>query len=380
MKVFLIAGEPSGDRLAAALMAGLRELQPDVEFQGIAGPLMQAQGMDSLFDMSELSVMGLAEILPKYRHLKRRIAQTADSVVAAHPDVLITVDSPDFSLRVAGLVKAQSAIRTVHYVAPTVWAWRAGRAAKMAKMIDHVLALFPFEPPYMQAEGMACDFVGHPIVSERAVTAEDVDALRCAYKIEGPTLVVLPGSRKGEVNRMMDVFVQTLRDVRFKDHTLLFPTLPHLVPLLRPHLDSLNQKTVLIDGYGLSAEDAAHQRQTALTAADFALAASGTISLELARADTPMVIAYDMNWLSRQIIGRMLKTDTVTLVNLVSETRTVPEFIGAGCKTHLIADGLAQLMSDPQSQRAASALTMQRLGQGQEAPGLCAARAVLNRL
>ncbi|MGB1234620.1 MAG: lipid-A-disaccharide synthase [Planktomarina sp.] len=380
MKVFLIAGEPSGDRLAAALMAGLRDLCSDIEFIGVAGPLMQAQGMDSLFDMSELSVMGLAEVLPKYRHLKRRITQTADAVVAAQPHVLITVDSPDFSLRVARLVKDQSDIRTVHYVAPTVWAWRPGRAAKMAKMIDHVLALFPFEPPYMEAEGMACDFVGHPIVAERAVTDAEVAQLRAEHNIDGPTLVVLPGSRKGEVSRMMDVFAETLRDDRFEGHTLLFPTLPHLVPILQPYLDRLAQKYVLIDGQGLTANDAAHLRQTALTAANFALAASGTISLELARAQTPMVIAYDMNWLSRQIIGRMLTTDTVTLVNLVSDTRTVPEFIGANCQPDLIADGLMQLMADPSSQRDASELTMQRLGLGQEAPGLRAARAVLKRL
>ncbi|MCI5097851.1 MAG: lipid-A-disaccharide synthase, partial [Rhodobacteraceae bacterium] len=150
LRVFLLAGEPSGDRLGAALMEGLQQLVPDVRFDGVGGPLMQAKGLTSRFPMEELSVMGIAEVLPKYRHLKRRIRETADAVIETQPDVLITIDSPDFSFRVARLVREQSAVRTVHYVAPSVWAWRPKRAAKMARMIDHVLALLPFEPPYMQ--------------------------------------------------------------------------------------------------------------------------------------------------------------------------------------------------------------------------------------
>ena len=180
LRVFILAGEPSGDKLGGALMAGLRTLRPDVVFEGIGGVQMQAAGLQSRFDMSELSVMGLAEILPKYHHLKRRIAETAQAVIALQPDVLITIDSPDFSLRVAKLVKAGSTIRTVHYVAPTVWAWRPGRAGKMARYIDHVLALLPFEPPLMQAAGMRCDFVGHPVVAEPVATEADAKAFRAA--------------------------------------------------------------------------------------------------------------------------------------------------------------------------------------------------------
>lgn len=182
IRVFLIAGEASGDKLGAALMAGLKSLT-EVEFFGVGGPLMEAEGLQSRFPMDELSVMGIAEILPKYRHLMRRINETAEAVVQINPDVLITIDSPDFCLRVARRVKAKSQIRTVHYVAPTVWAWRSGRAAKMAKVIDHVLALFPFEPPYMEAAGMECDFVGHPVVAERIATQTEADAFRALHGI-----------------------------------------------------------------------------------------------------------------------------------------------------------------------------------------------------
>ena len=207
MKVFIIAGEPSGDRLGGALMAGLKSLRPDITFDGIGGTDMAAEGLTSRFDMSELSVMGIAEILPKYKSLMARINETAQAVIEAKPDVMITIDSPDFSLRVAKRVKAASDIRTVHYVAPTVWAWRPGRAKKMARYIDHVLALFPFEPPLMEAEGMACDFVGHPVVGEKIATHREAAAFRQAHEIgDAPLMLVLPGSRRSEVARLSDVF------------------------------------------------------------------------------------------------------------------------------------------------------------------------------
>ncbi|MCP4208998.1 MAG: lipid-A-disaccharide synthase, partial [Shimia sp.] len=160
MKVFLVAGELSGDRLGEALMEGLRQLVPDAAFAGVGGPLMAAQGLESLFPMDELSVMGIAEVLPKYRHLVKRMHQTAEAALDWQPDVMVTIDSPDFCLRVAREVKAKSGLRCVHYVAPSVWAWRPKRAEKMAKHVDQVLALLPFEPSYMEAVGLRCDFVG----------------------------------------------------------------------------------------------------------------------------------------------------------------------------------------------------------------------------
>ncbi len=184
LHVFLIAGEPSGDRLGAALMAGLKALHPGVTFAGIGGSAMAEEGLTSLFPMEELSIMGLVEVLPKYLHLKRRIRETAAAALAAAPAALITIDSPDFCLRVAALVKAaQPQRKTIHYVAPSVWAWRPGRAQKMARVIDHVLALLPFEPPYMTAAGMTCDFVGHPVVAEPVASPAEAQAFRAAHGI-----------------------------------------------------------------------------------------------------------------------------------------------------------------------------------------------------
>ncbi len=384
MKVFVIAGEPSGDKLGAALMAGLKELAPGVTFDGVGGAGMIREGMVSRFPMEELSVMGLAEVLPRYFDLKRRIAEVAEAVLEAQPDVLITIDSPDFCLRVAKRVKAASSLRIVHYVAPTVWAWRPKRAEKMAALVDQVLALLPFEPPYMEAAGVACDFVGHPVVAEPVAAEEEAGAFREAYGIgDAPCLLVLPGSRRGEVARLAPVFGEVLEQVVAAQPGLrvVVPTVASVLEDVRALTEGWPGRPVIL---GPDEEAQAFPRgaakRAAFRAADGALAASGTVSLELAAAGTPMVIAYDMAWLSRQIIGRMLRVDTVTLVNLVSETRAVPEFIGAECVPERIAPALLEVLAAPGAQEAAMRSTMERLGRGGEAPGLRAARAVLNRL
>jgi lipid-A-disaccharide synthase len=379
MRVFITAGEPSGDRLGAALMAGLNELVPDVTFRGIGGPLMQAQGLDSLFPMDEISIMGITEILLEYRALKGRIRQTADAVVAEQPDVLITVDLPEFSLRVARLVKAVSDVRVVHYVAPTVWAWRPKRAQKMAAHVDQVLALLPFEPPYMEAAGIACDFVGHPVVMEPQASEAEAAAFRERHGIKGEMALVLPGSRRSEVGRLMPVFAQAARAL-----LAARPGLRLVIPAAGPVAGAVREAVSDWPGDPLviaPADDpGGMQKRAAFKAADVALAASGTVSLELAAAGTPMVIAYDMSWLSRQIIGRMLRVDSVTLVNLVAESRTVPEFIGAKCQPGPIAEAVGKVLEAPGAQIEAMDLTMERLGRGGERPGLRAARAVLDRL
>ncbi|MXQ07207.1 lipid-A-disaccharide synthase [Alphaproteobacteria bacterium GH1-50] len=384
MKLYLLAGEPSGDKLGGALMAGLKALLPDVEFAGVGGPLMEAEGLSSLFPMDELSVMGIAEVLPKYPELKRRLNQTADDVIAKAPDALITIDSPDFSLRLARLVKERSDIRTVHYVAPSVWAWRAGRAAKMAKSIDHVLALLPFEPPYMEAEGMRCDFVGHPIVAEPVASMAEADAFRKGKGIgDAPMLVVLPGSRRAEVGRLAPIFGEALRVVLGQ-----VPKARVVVPAARPVASAVIEAVatwpgapIVLDPRGDPQAD--RMKRAAFRAADAALAASGTVSLELAASETPMVVAYDMNWLSWQIMSRMAKVDTVTLVNLVTGRKAIPEFLGPACQPKPVGEALATLMTDDRQrafQHAAMSETMTALGRGGEAPGLRAARAVLDGL
>lgn len=375
MRIFLIAGEPSGDSLGQAVMAGLKALLPEVEFDGVGGPKMQSEGLISRFEMSELSVMGIAEVLPKYFHLKRRIAEMAEAVMQTRPDVVLTIDSPDFCLRVAKLVKAKSGVRTIHYVAPSVWAWRPGRADKMARVIDHVLALLPFEPPLMQVAGMTSDFVGHPIVAEPIATDDEAQGFRREHGIEdtAPLVLVLPGSRKGEVGRMAPVFGKALQ-VFQSDHprarTVLVAA-PAVEGMVREKIESWSVPAIVISGGDLVAKRAAFR------AADLALAASGTVSLELAAADTPMVIGYKMNPLSYRLIRSMALIDTVTLVNIVTKTRVIPECLGPGCTPEALAGAMAMVHDNPASQIEAFAQTMQMLGKQGEEPGMRAARSVL---
>jgi len=385
VKLFLLAGEPSGDKLGAALMAGLKTLAPGVEFIGVGGPLMQSQGLASLFPMRELAVMGMAEVLPRIPHLMQRIRQTAQAAVGLGATALITIDSPDFCFRVARRVKtAAPNMRTIHYVAPSVWAWRPGRAKRMAQYIDHVLALLPFEPPHMAAAGMGCDFVGHPVATD-PVPGHDEEALfRIEHDINphAPIIVVLPGSRRNEVSRMMPVFAEALADFvsRFADVRVVVPAVAATAAQVTEGIRRWPGRPVLLDPRGRRPIDVEANKRRAFAAAGVALAASGTVSLELAAAATPMVIAYDMNWFSRRLIGALLKVDTVTLVNLVTNTRAVPEFLGADCRAQPIAAALVRLIEDPvmrSAQIAAERDAMQRLGRGGEAAGLRAARAVM---
>lgn len=374
MKVFVIAGEPSGDKLGAALMAGLHSLMPDARFDGVGGEAMAAMGLESRFPMSDLSVMGLAEVLPRLSLLRRRIRETAAAIADARPDIVITIDSPDFCLRVLRLARdARPDLPVVHYVAPSVWAWRPGRAARMAPLVDHVLALLPFEPPYMRAAGMSCDFVGHPVVTEGRATAAEIAELRA--QVAGPVMLALPGSRRGEITRLAPRFGAALAQALPDGMTVLVPSVASQADLMRAQVVRWSVPALVLDE--------PHTKRAAFAIADHALAASGTVSLELAANDTPMVIAYDVNPLSRLIAERLIRLDTVTLVNLVSETRAVPECLGRACTVPNIAQALRRLVEDDAAraaQRAAMAITLDRLGRGGDAPGLRAARSVLGFL
>ncbi|MGY6410442.1 MAG: lipid-A-disaccharide synthase [Alkalilacustris sp.] len=381
MKLFLVAGEPSGDALGGALMEGLRTRAPGVRFAGVGGPRMAASGLSSLFPMQELSVMGLAEVLPRYPALRRRMIQTADAVLAEPPAALITIDSPDFGLRVAARVRAaRPGLRTIHYVAPSVWAWRPGRAAKMARVIDHVLALLPFEPPWMEAAGMTCDFVGHPIAASPPPDPAAVAAFRAAHGLgEAPVILALPGSRMGEVARLGPRFGATLAQVvpQIPGARVVVPTLPAVAEAVRALTATWPGDPVVIEGGGQA------ERRAAFGCGRAALAASGTVSLDLAAAGVPMVIGYDTHPLTRLIMERLVRVDTVTLVNLVSETRAVPECLGRACTPARLAPPLMALMADGPAraaQIAAMALCMERLGRGGPPPGERAAASVLARL
>ena len=384
MKVFILAGEPSGDKLGGALMAGLSSLGP-VEFQGVGGASMQEQGLKSVFDMTDLSVMGLLEVLPRIPKILRRIKQTVAAAQAFAPDVLITIDSPDFCLRVARKLKeANPNLKVVHYVAPSVWGWRPERAQKMAKSVDHVLALLPFETPYMTAAGMSCDFVGHPLVAEPVPTEAEMDALADELELRRdlPIICLLPGSRKGEVARMGPVLrwsitksAQTVAGVQ-----ILLPAAGAVVDQVKKMVEPWPLRTYILDPTGFSAAEAEHRKRTAFHLSTVALATSGTVSLELAAAECPMVVGYRANYLTTRMVKKLAQIDTVNLINIVTDTRVIPEFLFENCITEKIGPALLALLTDKVAhaeQRAACAQTIDALGRGGEDPGIRAAKSVM---
>ncbi|MEO1722395.1 MAG: lipid-A-disaccharide synthase [Pseudomonadota bacterium] len=380
-RLFLIAGEPSGDRLGGALITALRELAPGLKIAGVGGQAMRAAGLRPIFGIEALSVMGITEVVPKLPTILRLMREAREACLAFEPDALITIDAPSFGLRVAkGVRQAAPGIRTVHYVAPSVWAWRPGRARRMAAFVDQVLAILPFEPPYMEAAGMRCDFVGHPVAGEQVASEAEVAAFRAAYGVEGPLLLVAPGSRAGEVGRMGPVFTETLARLRAAS-----PDLRVVVPVAETVSDAV---AALFPGEILLGSEAdAAMRRAAMRAADAALVKSGTVTLEMAAAGTPQVAAYRTSWLTAAIARRLLRIDTANLVNLAvgweSGARPVPEFYQEACRPEALSAAVAPLLVPGparSAQQDAAAEALRVLGRGAEPPGRRAARAVLDGL
>jgi lipid-A-disaccharide synthase len=339
---YIIAGEPSGDLLGGGLMAALRRRAgDDIRFAGIGGPAMIAEGLRPLFPMQELSVMGLAEIAPKIPRLLRRIGETAADVRSRTPAALITIDAPDFSFRVARRVHG-AGFPCIHYVAPTVWAWRPGRAAKIARFLDHLLALLPFEPPWFEREGLHCSFVGHPAISADAKPG-DGPGFRTRHGLDPARTVVLmlPGSRAGEVSRLLPPFIAALQKLRQgrSEPRIVAPVPAHLAPMVRDGLRGSGLDWQVLEG------DV--EKRDAFAAADVALSKSGTVILELALAGVPTVLAYRINPMTHEIAHRMITARYAGLPNLILDRPLMPELLQHACTPDRLCVELARLLDDP---------------------------------
>jgi lipid-A-disaccharide synthase len=376
LSVFMIAGEPSGDVLGARLMASLRELTGGaIEITGVGGEMMHEQGLESLFPMSELSVMGVAEILPHLPGLLHRIKQTAEAVDRAAPDALITIDSPDFTRRVARRLKNRS-IPRIHYVAPTVWAWRPWRAKGFARDFTHLLALLPFEPPWFEKVGLPCSFVGHPVL-ESGADKGDGPAFRQRHGIgvDDRLICVLPGSRRGEVGRLANDFGKALAILseRHPGMRVVVPTIGAIAPMVREVVADWSGSPIIVQG--------AAERYDAMAAANAALAASGTVSLELALARLPTVIAYRMAPLTHFLVRRLVNIDYASLVNIIEGREVVPELLQQDCRPDRLAAALEKMLGpEGAAQIKAVQPALAQLGLGGEPPGRRAAQAVLDIL
>ena len=376
--VYVVAGEPSGDRLGARLIAALRAATDGrIRFRGVGGDMMANEGVPSLFPLSDLAVMGLAEVLPRLPRLIRRIRETAEDIRATRPAALVTIDSPDFTLRVARRLKG-SGFPLIHYVAPSVWAWKPRRARTIAGFLDRIMTLLPFEPPYFTREGLAADFVGHPVL-ESGADRGDGASFRARFGIPADVtvLALLPGSRASEIARHLPILRETA--VRLaRTHAglrLVVPTVAHLERDVKMALSGWPLPSVLVTGEG--------DKFDAFAAADAAVAASGTVALELAMAGTPTVIVYRMNPITAAIGRRLVKVKYANLVNILLDEEAVPELLLDRCRPDLIAVTVSNLMSDPaaanrQRMRAKAALAM--LSPEGASPSGAAAQVVLEML
>ena len=339
--VFIAAGEASGDALGGRLMAALKST-PDrpVQFHGIGGPQMTEEGLTSLFPMDELSIMGLVEILPRLRHLLRRIKETADEIHRLQPDVVITIDSPGFAHQLAKKL-GPVPFPKIHYVAPSVWAWKPGRVHKFKKHFDHLLALLPIEPPYFEAVGLPCHFVGHSVLESGAADGNG-RRFRQKYDIAAdvPLLCLLPGSRRGEITRLMPDFSRTvgILEARLPGLKVVIPTVPARAAMVREMTGSWETPPVIVEGGA--------EKYDAMAACNAALAASGTVALELALARVPTVIAYRLAPLTHYIVRRLVKVDYAHLLNILMGREIVPERIQRDCRPEQLAEDLLALFGE----------------------------------
>ena len=375
--IFLVAGEASGDAIGARLMAALKELTGGkIGFAGVGGEHMRSAGLESLFPMRELSIMGIFEILPHVPNLLRRIRQTETAARRLTASVVVTIDSPDFCFRVAKRLQG-SGIPVVHYVAPQVWAWRSGRARKIDKFLDHLLLLFPFEEKYFERTGLATTFVGHPL-AEESIGDADGAAFRRHHDIaaDETLLVVLPGSRFSEISRHLPIFGATVNALAARQalRCAVIPALPALKRDIAAAAENWNVRVVIVDGSDREAKYAA------LAASDGALTSSGTATLELAVAGVPMVVAYRANPVTVAVARRIVQVPHIALANIVAGRRAAPEFLQQECTPSRLAPAVENILLDATARddqiecfRAVS----RQLGIGGTAPSELAARAVI---
>jgi lipid-A-disaccharide synthase len=346
-RIFLIATEESGDRLGASLMKVLRQrLGGAVRFEGVGGPSMAREGLVSLFPIERLSIIGLAAVVKQLPAILRLIRDTAEAVTQASPDILVIIDSPDFTHRVARRVRARDpVIPIIDYVSPSVWAWRPGRARAMCAYIDHVLALLPFEPEeYRRLRGPPCSYVGHPLIEQIGSLRPNADEQK--RRAEAPPVVlVLPGSRGSEIRHHMAVFGETLGQLMAEGvpFELILPTMPHLQAAVADGLKSWKVAPKIVIGE--------QDKRAAFRIAHAALAKSGTVTLELALAGVPMVTAYRVGAVEAWIMRRAINVNSVILANLVVGENVVPEFLQQDCTPEKLSRALREVLDDSTARR-----------------------------
>ncbi len=378
--IMLVAGEPSGDQLGAELMRSLNALAAEngrpISIVGIGGTAMKRAGLDSLYALDVTSVMGLREVVPRIPEILRRVRRAIEFALRVKPDVVVLIDSPDFTHRIArGLKGRDPSIPTVNYPPPQVWASRAYRARKMARYMDAILAILPFEAPFFERYGIETHFVGYPVV-ERKARMMGGAKFRARHTIapDAKLLAVLPGSRRNEIRFILPALKGAVKLIakEFPDLVCVIPVVPHVADAVRKGAENWPAPLLMVEG-----ED---EKFAAFDAADAAIAASGTVTSELALARTPMVAGYRAGWLTYALARPLMNVRFITLINLVLGRKAIPELLQADCAAQKFADAVRPLLKGgPQREAQLQGIeeALKALGENAEIPSLRAARAVI---
>ena len=339
-KVFILTGEPSGDKLASKVINDLKKINQNLEFLSVGGEHLQSLGIKSIYDLKEITYLGFTNVILNIFKINKKINETVKSIISYNPDVLFTVDSPDFTLRVAEKVKKINAkIKTVHYVAPQVWVWREGRVKKIKNFIDHILLLFNFEKKYFEKENVSCEFVGHPLLQNKERSKIDINQIIGKNKA---LISVFAGSRKSEILVLMPILLDFIKlmNEKYTDMTYVFHSTREYLDLIQSFINesSLSNCEIVSDD---------KIKNHILHKSVFAVAKSGTVSLEISNAKIPSIILYKMGFINFMIVKSLVKTKYANIINFAANEEIIPELLQSDCNSKNIFKHVSNFLEDP---------------------------------
>jgi lipid-A-disaccharide synthase len=340
-KVFILTGEPSGDKLASKVISKLKVSNPDIEYLCVGGSNLYSLGVKSIFDLKEITYMGFTSVLLNIFKIKNKINETVDEIIKFNPDILFSVDSPDFTLRVAERIKkVNNKIKTIHYVAPQVWIWREGRVKKFKKYVDHMLLLFNFEKKYFDKENIKNTFVGHPLLEDNKNTKIDLSSL---INEDKKIISIFPGSRNSETNVLLPILSDFIKlmNIRFNDYTFFF----HATEENKEIINSFLKNKLLIN-YQVISDD--NIKSQILSKSVFAVAKSGTISLEICNSNIPSIIIYKINMINYLIMKSLVKVKFANIINIINNKEIIPELLQSECNAKEIYHSVIYFLKNPE--------------------------------
>ena len=340
-KIFILTGEPSGDKLASKVISKLQKNAPNIEYSCVGGTHLNSLGIKSIFELKEITYIGFTSVLLNIFKIKSKINKTVDEIIRFNPDVLFSVDSPDFTLRVAEKVKKlNNKIKTVHYVAPQVWIWREGRVKKIKKFLDHILLLFDFEKKYFDKESIPNTFVGHPLLEQESKNKIDLSSIISNDK---KIISLFSGSRSSEVNLLLPILIDfiNMMNKKFDNFTFVFHATDENKSLISDKVKNTNLENIEI----ISDENIKKQ---VLNKSIFAVSKSGTISLEICNAKVPSIIIYKMNFLNFLIVKILVKTKFANIINIINNKEIIPELIQKECNAKEIYNSVIYFLKNPE--------------------------------